>query len=150
MSAGRIGSTSPPFCPLWRRTSPHTGKSPPTHSNGLHRHQKRPPIQAIRCTHQIPIRKTESHTHTWERLWMGGGEKDASLSFILNQNHGLYRLAHSVGPKFEEQFSQSFQHFFSKIVERFTILRFIRAQGPCKSSLYHSNFSICNAEAVST
>ena len=73
MSAGRIGSTSPPFCPQWRRTSPHTERSPPTHSNGLHRHQKRPPIQAIRCTHQIPIRKTESHTHTWERLWMGGG-----------------------------------------------------------------------------
>ena len=67
MSAGRIGSTSPPFCPQWRRTSPHTEKSPPTHSNGLHRHQKRPPIQAIRCTHQIPISKAESHTHTRPR-----------------------------------------------------------------------------------
>ena len=32
-------------------------------------------------------------------------------------------------------------------MERFTILRVILAQGPCYSSLYRSNFSICTAEA---
>ncbi len=34
----------------------------------------------------------------------------------------------------------------AKNVERFTILCVILAQGPCESSLYRSNFSICTAE----
>ena len=62
MKAGRIRSTSPPHR---RNLPPHTEE--PTPVQWALETPKKATIQTIRCTHQIPISKAESHTHTRPR-----------------------------------------------------------------------------------
>ena len=71
MKAERIRSTSPPHR---RDLPPHTEE--PTPVQWALETPKKATIQTIGCTHQIPISKAESHTHTRPRhsMKVGGGE----------------------------------------------------------------------------
>ena len=83
MKAGRIRSTSPPHR---RNLPPHTEE--PTPVQWALETPKKATIQTIRCTHQIPISKAESHTHTRPRHSMnvrGGGELPFFLHPLKNE-----------------------------------------------------------------
>ena len=98
MSAGRIGSTSPPFCPLWRRTSPHTERSPMGSIDTKKGHLSRPSDVPIKYrSGKLRVIRTHGNDFGW------GGACLSPLPKIM----GKLSLAHPVGPKFEVQLSVS-------------------------------------------
>ena len=87
MKAERIRSTSPPHR---RDLPPHTEE--PTPVQWALETPKKATIQTIRCTHQIPISKAESHTHTRPRhsMKVRGGTAIISATPQKPQKNEIY------------------------------------------------------------